>query len=133
MTKQKLYRLPEETLKIISAVREERNIKTDTEALIYIITEYKNQKNFADMIADEIEGRNTRWIEQIKWDTKTAGYNSQILMDAVNSILYYLDLQVCYYVDEVKSTVIEKSEGYLKRKIEKRKQYKDNHKRKYER
>lgn len=133
MTERKAYRLPENVVEIISRVQAEKNIKTETEALIHIITEYKNQRELAAMVADEIESRNASWMEQVKWDVKTAGYNSQILMDAVNSILFYLDLEVCYYVNEVRSTVIEKSEEYLKRKIEKRKQYKDNYRRKYER
>ncbi len=49
-------------------------------------------------------------------------------MDAINTILYEMDYQVCYYADEVQSTVIEKSVNHLQRKIEKRKQRKDNYK-----
>lgn len=133
MIKQKLYKLPEEVIEIITQIQKERNIKTETEALMYIITEYKNQRELASMIADEIEERNSGWMEQVRWDTKTAGYNSQILMDAINTILYEMDYQVCYYADEVQSTVIEKSVNHLQRKIEKRKQRKDNYKRRYER
>lgn len=133
MTERKAYRLPENVVEIISRVQAEKNIKTETEALIHIITEYKNQRELAAMVADEIEDRNASWMEQVKWDTKTAGYNSQILMDAVNSILYEMDYQVCYYADEVQSTVIEKSVNHLQRKIEKRKQRKDNYRRRYER
>ena len=133
MILRKTYGLPEEILEIISRVREERNIKSDTEALIHIITEFKNQRELASIIADEIEERNSGWMEQVRWDTKTAGYNSQILMDAINTILYEMDYQVCYYADEVQSTVIEKSVNHLQRKIEKRKQRKDNYKRRYER
>ena len=133
MIKQKLYKLPEEVIEIITQIQKERNIKTETEALMYIITEYKNQRELASMIANEIEDRNAGWMEQVRWDAKTAGYNSQILMDAVNSILYEMDYQVCYYADEVQSTVIEKSVNHLQRKIEKRKQRKDNYKRRYER
>ncbi len=129
----KHYILPEEIVKIINDVKRERHYSHEVDALIYIIIEYKNQRELASMIADEIEDRNAGWMEQVRWDTKTAGYNSQILMDAVNSILYEMDYQVCYYADEVQSTVIEKSVNHLQRKIEKRKQRKDNYKRRYER
>lgn len=63
MILRKTYGLPEEILEIISRVREERNIKSDTEALIHIITEYKNQRELASIIADEIEERNSGWME----------------------------------------------------------------------
>lgn len=128
--KKKTYRIPEESERIIQDVMKENNFTSENAALIYILDEFKKRKNFADEIADSLIERDKKYRERLRWATRTAELNSQMLLDAVNTILINKGLENCCATHILMSPVLEQSKKSIERRIEHFKQEKDNRERK---
>lgn len=126
----KLYQLPEEVIEIIHEVMEERHLKFEVDAVIYMITEYKKKDDLPQQIVNAFNEINKPWMERLRWATQTAEQNSQITLDVLNTQLYESQIERCIGVDKVKHPVISESEESLKNRIAHFKQKKDDRKNK---
>lgn len=135
--KRKEYVLPEEIIESILKVKEEEGYKSEVAALIHIIKSYEEKKSIteevrciSEEITDTMIQKNKAWMERVRWATKTAEVNSQILIDAINTMLLIQGVKYCSHIEYDKSPVIEQSEAKIKERISHFKQEKDNRKRK---
>lgn len=128
--KRKSYRIPDETERIIQEVMKEKYFSSENAALIYIVDEFEKRKSLADEIADSLIERDKKYRERLRWATRTAEINSQMLLDAVNTILVSKDYEYCCFPEAYMSPVLQQSKENIERKIEHFKQEKDNRERK---
>ena len=128
--KRKSYRIPKETERIIQGVMQEKKFTSENAALIYIVDEFEKRKGLADEIADSLIERDKKYRERLRWATRTAELNSQMLLDAVNTILIHKGLENCCATHILMSPVLEQSKKSIERRIEHFKQEKDNRERK---
>ena len=101
-TIRKAYRLSDDKFKIIDDVKREKNFKTETEALAYILNDYKKRKeddNDKEVLADLVV------------ETMLHEYDIRFLMKARGKTMH---------------PVIQESEKAFLEVIEKNKQIKDN-------
>ncbi len=128
--KRKSYRIPDETERIIQEVMKEKYFSSENAALIYIVDEFEKRKSLADEIADSLIERDKKYRERLRWATRTAELNSQMLLDAVNTILVSKSYEYCCFPEAYMSPVLQQSKENIERKIEHFKQEKDNRERK---
>ena len=128
--KKKTYRIPEETERIIQNLMQEKNFTSENAALIYIVDEFEKRKSLADEIADSLIERDKKFRERLRWATRTAELNSQMLLDAVNTILWSKKYENCCMSHVLMNPVLEQSKQSIERRIEHFKQEKDNRERK---
>ena len=69
----KAYRLSDDKFKIIDDVKKEKNFKTETEALAYILEEYKNRKEdekdkevLADLVIEKMQLKFKKSFDRIR-------------------------------------------------------------------
>lgn len=125
----KNYNLKKETVEKIHQVMEERNMN-ETSALEFIVNEYFNRADYIDAIIDRLLERDKSYRERLRWATRTAEINSQMLLDAMNTILVSKKFEYCCFPEAYMSPVLEQSKENIDRKIEHYKQEKDNRERK---
>ncbi|MGF6376724.1 hypothetical protein M2140_001802 [Clostridiales Family XIII bacterium PM5-7] len=126
----KHYALPEQIIEIINEVKEERGLKSEVAALTFIVAEYASRQSLSDEIVSTFNKTNKAWMERLRWGVQTAEQNSQVLMDAVNTILNQNDYEYCAHIEVLKNPVISQSEDKIKDRIAHFKQEKDNRSRK---
>lgn len=125
----KNYNFRKETVEKIHLVMEERNMN-ETSALEFIVDEYFNRSNYIDEAIDRLFERDKKYRERLRWATRTAEINSQMLLDAVNTILVSKSYEYCCFPEAYMSPVLQQSKENIERKIEHFKQEKDNRERK---
>lgn len=125
----KNYNFRKETVEKIHLVMEERNMN-ETSALEFIVDEYFNRSDYIDEAIDRLFERDKKYRERLRWATRTAELNSQMLLDAVNTILINKGLENCCATHILMSPVLEQSKKSIERRIEHFKQEKDNRERK---
>jgi hypothetical protein len=128
-TRRNLY-MTDENLDIVKRVMEEQKLVSESATVSFIINEYAKQKTLSEEIVERINKENKAWMERVRWATKTAEVNSQILIDAINTMLLIQGVKYCSHIEYDKSPVIEQSEEKIKERIAHFKQEKDNRKRK---
>lgn len=96
----KLFDLPEESVKILDSIKEERGFKTDVETLKYVLAEYANQKNNPGINASEIAEATKAALQSdlsiITEASREAERWSFAIANAVNRIV----LRQKYYTDD---------------------------------
>lgn len=112
----KLYRLDEEELKIISEVQELYQFSSEAETVRYIIRQYKKQ----------LKDENKNYLAVLRGIEEKV----DILYDVANSFLIQRKEDTLYPVDLVESTVIQKAREFRKQKLAHKKQKSDFRKKK---
>lgn len=125
----KNYNFRKETVEKIHIVMEERNMN-ETSALEFIVDEYFNKSDYIDEAIDRLFERDKKYRERLRWATRTAEINSQMLLDAVNTILWSKKYENCCMSHVLMNPVLEQSKQSIERRIEHFKQEKDNRERK---
>lgn len=125
----KNYNFRKETVEKIHLVMEERNMN-ETSALEFIVDEYFNKSDYIDEAIDRLFERDKKFRERLRWATRTAELNSQMLLDAVNTILWSKKYENCCMSHVLMNPVLEQSKQSIERRIEHFKQEKDNRERK---
>ena len=122
----KHFILTKKSCDILQAVKAEKNLKSETAALEYVLNEYAEKADFLNRISDIIDERIIIQMEKVIGPTALAAQNSELLLDSINTILVERGYNVCYSVDRNPSDVVKQAEGYRRKRIEKFKQRKDN-------
>ena len=127
--KQKLFKLSDDTIDKIKQIKEELGLASDTAVIEHLVRSFYIS-DFADQIVDRLLERDKKYRERLRWATRTAEINSQMLLDAVNTILVSKDYEYCCFPEAYMSPVLQQSKENIERKIEHFKQEKDNRERK---
>ena len=133
----KEYRLPEEVLKVIETVKKENNFKSETEALVYIISAYRNQddstvsdedkEKIADLVIEKMQSKFKKKYDRVRLASSSAEKYTYILLDAMNTLMYETKAKFLMKAQGyTRHEVIKKSEEDFKAIIERNKQIKDN-------
>lgn len=126
---QKIFRLSDEMIFKIKQIKEELSLSSDTAVIEYLVNNF-HINDFADQIIDRLFERDKSYRERLRWATRTAEINSQMLLDAMNTILVSKKFEYCCFPEAYMSPVLEQSKENIDRKIEHYKQEKDNRERK---
>lgn len=128
---QKKFDLNENEIRLIQSVKEKMGVKTDVAALRYIFQEFeKMQDNYTQLIADLVTEKFRNDIVRIRLASRSTEKNTAMLLDAVNTILFFHDLEDCIPLDTIESPVLEISEELYKEKLANYKQKTDHKKHK---
>ena len=122
----KYYVLTEKSCEILQAVKDEKNLRSETAALEYVLNEYAEKADLLKRISDILDERITIQMEKVIGPAALAAQNSELLLDSLNTILIERGYQICYSVDEEPSAVVKQAEDYRRKRIEHLKQRKDN-------
>lgn len=130
----KEYRLPEESVEIINSVKKEKNFKTDTEALAYILDEFKNKRDhdsdkevLADLVVEKMQTKFKKSFDRIRLASTFSERYSYIILDAINTMLHEYDIRFLMKArGKTMHPVIQESEKAFNEIIERNKQIKDN-------
>ena len=126
---QKIFRLSDEMIFKIKQIKDELSLSSDTAVIEYLVNNF-HINDFADQIIDRLFERDKSYRERLRWATRTAEINSQMLLDAMNTILVSKKFEYCCFPEAYMSPVLEQSKENIDRKIEHYKQEKDNRERK---
>lgn len=127
--KQKLFKLSDDTIDKIKQIKEDLGLASDTAVIEHLVNNFLG-KDFADQIVDRLFERDKKYRERLRWATRTAEINSQMLLDAVNTILWSKKYENCCMSHVLMNPVLEQSKQSIERRIEHLKQEKDNRERK---
>lgn len=138
MTK-KLYSIEDSQIQTIEKVKVEQGFTDNSQALRFIIDEYKqtikkkNQEDeFIEKLLEAYHKKYYALFERLRWASQTSEKNSTMLLDAVNTILLIQDITDGILVDAIQAPVLQMSQTAYKEKIAYFKQMKDDRKRKNE-
>lgn len=129
----KHFDLEPEDVNILDKVKKEKGFNTEKRALQYILREFDKQRNIEQQVLHALykyDEQRAEFMERLKWATKIAEENTTILIDCINTVLVQQKIDDCVMVDVYESPVINAARKNVKRKIERRKQIKDNNARK---
>ena len=133
-TSRKAYRLSDDKFKIIDDVKREKNFKTETEALAYILNDYKKRKEddndkevLADLVVEKMHLKFKKSFDRIRLASTFSERYSYMILDAVNTMLHEYDIRFLMKArGKTMHPVIQESEKAFLEVIEKNKQIKDN-------
>ncbi|NCE98097.1 hypothetical protein [Emergencia sp. 1XD21-10] len=122
----KHYVLSEKSLKIIRQVMEEMQIKTENAAVEFLINQYSRREEQEERIAQRVLRELAGPLAAAAAASRAADQNTQIILDALNTILMEYGYPYNYPVDSSCSPVIHQSREALQKKIARAKQIKDD-------
>lgn len=114
----KIFNLEQEHVQILEKVKEEFAFTTEAQALRYILTTYSSMKGRLDSIE--------RILAAVLAVEKGMEEKTDILYDAVNTLLIDQNVQVCKPVALLESDVYAASKRYRRDRMAELKQRKDN-------
>ena len=132
----KAFRLSEDCLRVIERVMAERG-GTQTDALEYIIRRYEMSmvempgdsrwvQEFADILLSKYDEKYKRLHTRIRMGIRTAELNSEMILNAVNMILFHFGIKDPRLLSQIKMPVIENSEKAIKERLENYKQRRED-------
>lgn len=130
----KEFRLSRETLEKFKRIKEEKNLKTDTDTFIYLINSHEERQKFAKEIAREMEVKWKKTFDRIRLASQSSEKYTYTILDILNTLLYEFP-NVDTLIPAGMTTshkVTKESMENLNEIIERRKQLKDNRGRKTE-
>ncbi len=118
----KTWRMSEEALAIITAYAEKEGCN-DTEALEQIIRHYATtakgaNQALAEDLLDKIEERYGKQITRIRLGIRTADINSQIILELLNTLMFYYKIPTVILRDSSEAAPVSSAEQHIKNKIE---------------
>ena len=124
----KHFILTEESCEIIRSVMVERNLKTETSSLEYILSEFLRHKPMAEEIAETLHAYQEADLKRILSSASSCAKSAELLLDMMNTLLVERGYQDCYPADEHPSVVLSQAKEAQKKRVSKAKQKKDNRK-----
>ena len=126
----KHFRLSEASIIKLHEIMEDKNIKTETAAIEFLIEGYGKNKELADEIVDTLFERDKAFRERVRWATRAAETNTYMLLDGLNTILLDRGNEYCSHIEVTMSPVLKQSQDKIKERLAHFKQEKDNRERK---
>lgn len=123
---QKIFDLSEEDISVLKEIQKaNKDIRTDVAAIRFLIRKYKYE--IIDP-AEQLEAEKRELKELIRQMNVTlniAERNTEVCVDALNTLLFSADSEKCVLKEEIMHPVIEHSEKRIKERIAHNKQKKD--------
>lgn len=128
--KQKCIYLSEEDLTVLKSLREKNGLKSDSQTISWLIRKTEQDwRELAEAVREELEKHYIQ-KDQIKYATRIAEQNSRVLLDAINSLLFLLNVKPDDYVpaNKVAHSIVKKSRDEIKKELVHAKQKSDESK-----
>lgn len=123
---QKIFNLDEEDIEVLKKIQiDNEGINTDVAAVRFLIRKYKYDVIEPREQEEEKKQELINLIKQMKITLNIAERNSEICLDALNTLLFNSSEEKCVLKEEITHPVIERSETRIKEKIAHNKQKKD--------
>lgn len=121
------------TIEFIENFRKEYNCRSFSSSIDMIIKEYQNVQsgfveNLSSTILDQINNKYGELFKRTRIGINSADFNSQILIELLNTLIIGLEIDETYLTSQIKSDALIKSEESIKERIAYLKQLKDNKK-----
>jgi hypothetical protein len=125
--------LAESTVKFIFQYKEEHSSSSFSAAIDDIINQFeKYEKGFIDEIGkntiDKIKGEYADDIKKIRFSSNVADFNTQVIIELLNTLLINMQVNNTYISSEVTSDVLIACQKTVMDRIADRKQRKENNK-----
>lgn len=122
----KHYNLSDKSLEILHQIMEERHIKTETAALEYVLLRQARQQMAEERFAQIIRENFMEVLSGCRAAARATEKNTQLLLDAVNTMLIERGYWQYYSAEKEPSQVLRDAEETWRHKLEREKQMKDN-------
>lgn len=122
----KNFVLKEKSCEILRTVMDEQNIKTETAALEYVLSEYERREEIVTELFQVLSAELAAKIDRLINIDAACAKNSELLLDCMNTMIVERGYNVCYPADEDPSEVLKQADDYRKKRTAYSKQIKDN-------
>lgn len=122
----KIFDLSEADLEVLKEIqRANSDIKTDVAAMRFLIKKYKY--DIIEQVEEQREQQNIiqDTVQQMRVTLNIAERNTELALDALNTLLFCTASDKCILKDEIEHTVFSEAEAKIKERIAHNKQKKD--------
>lgn len=123
--------LYEDTIDYLEMIKQKNSLPSVSAAIDLVVQEHKNNSReqtdkIANRMADILSERYENLFTRLRLGTTTADRNSQVIIEALNSIILNYEIKDSYSTEIVESNIISDSKETVKKRIERYKQLKDS-------
>lgn len=126
MAVEKHIKLSDEAGQVVTRVQNERDLSWN-KALEYLVMDYDRNCNVAEAVSKRVTADLNKILTRIRLGTTTADINSQVIIELLNALIYQFNVEPMT-TDYVQTTAVEISKKFVRNKIAKAKQNKDQKK-----
>lgn len=121
------------TIEFIDNFKKEYNCRSFSSSIDTIIRDYQNVQsgfveNLSEIILEQINKKYGELFKRARIGINSADFNSQILIELLNTLIINLEINETYLTSKIKSEALIKSEESIKERIAYLKQLKDHKK-----
>lgn len=134
----KIFQLTEEDQKNLEIIKNRNHMSTDVATIRYSlqktaenIEERDKEQRMVENIVNLLLARNLDYEHMIRSSVRETEKNTNMLLDAINTILFQGKIDTCIPVESIMSPVLSTSEEQYKNRIAHKKQRKDDKKSRY--
>lgn len=125
--------LEKATIDFIENFKKEHNCRSFSCSIDMIAKEFQDVQsgfieNFSNIVLEEINNKYGELFKRIRIGINSADFNSQILIELLNTLIINLEINETYLTSQIKSDPLIKSEESIKERIAYLKQLKDHKK-----
>lgn len=116
----KVFRLSPDSIQYMEEVQEKYQLKSQREALEFIISEHKNNAlkiDLAKTVSSEVETRLNDILTGIRLSSRFTDKNVQIALEMLNTLFIEKGWEEAYLTDVIPSGAFEKSKTAVEEKI----------------
>lgn len=134
----KIFQLTEEDQKNLEIIKNRNHMSTDVATIRYAlqktaenIEERDKEQRMVENIVNLLLARNSDYEHIIRSSVRETEKNTNMLLDAINTMLFQGKIDTCIPVESIMSPVLSTSEEQYKNRIAHKKQRKDDKKSRY--
>lgn len=134
----KIFQLTEEDQKNLEIIKNRNHMSTDVATIRYAlqktaenIEERDKEQRIVENIVNLLLARNSDYENMIRSSVRETEKNTNMLLDAINTMLFQGKIDTCIPVESIMSPVLSTSEEQYKDRIAHKKQRKDDKKSRY--
>ena len=134
----KIFQLTEEDQKNLEIIKNRNHMSTDVATIRYSlqktaenIEERDKEQRMVENIVNLLLARNLDYEHMIRSSVRETEKNTNMLLDAINTMLFQGKIDTCIPVESIMSPVLSTSEEQYKNRIAHKKQRKDDKKSRY--
>ena len=134
----KIFQLTEEDQKNLEIIKNRNHMSTDVATIRYSlqktaenIEERDKEQRMVENIVNLLLARNLDYEHMIRSSVRETEKNTNMLLDATNTMLFQGKIDTCIPVESIMSPVLSTSEEQYKNRIAHKKQRKDDKKSRY--
>lgn len=134
----KIFQLTEEDQKNLEIIKNRNHMSTDVATIRYSlqktaenIEERDKEQRMVENIVNLLLARNLDYEHMIRSSVRETEKNTNMLLDAINTMLFQGKIDTCIPVESIISPVLSTSEEQYKNRIAHKKQRKDDKKSRY--